>query len=209
MKPLYASLRRKRAWRQIYGRDRKPTWLEEGPRREVVAAREEGWLPAGASVVDLGCGLGYTSVWLAGLGHEVLGIDRSGYALEQARARYDGPNLTLRRANLVRPVPHLRPYDVVLDLLFLHQLAPDLHQAYADNLRRVCAPGTRLLYLSRLSHPKGVRFTREEKAAYVSQLLGPTFELELVQRAEMQASRVTDKVWNGVELRFRCGGDGA
>lgn len=209
MKPLYSSLRRQRAWRQIYGRDRKPTWLEEGPRREVVAAREEGWLPEGASVVDLGCGLGYTSTWLAGLGHEVLGMDRSGRAIKEARTRYDGPNLTFRKANLVRPVRGLRPYDVVLDLLFLHQLPADLHQGYADNLRRVCAPGTRVLYVHRLLDREGQRHTREEQAERVSQLLGPTFELELVQRAEIQASRVTDKVWNGVEMRFRCRGDGA
>lgn len=48
---------------------------------------------------------------------------------------------------------------------------------------------------------KGERMTQDEKAQFVSELLGPSFELELVQRAEMQATRET-KVWAGVELRF-------
>jgi len=198
------SLRRKRKWRRLYGGDRVPTWLEEGPRREVVAAREEGWLPANASVIDLGCGLGYTSQWLADLGHEVLGVDRSKNALKRARARCNAPSLTFRRANLARPLRRAKTYDVVLDLLFLHQLPAGEHQAYAENVRRVSAPGTRLLFVERLTHPRtGEKFTEEERAASIAELLGPAFELELVQRAEMQASRVTDKVWGGVEVRFR------
>jgi SAM-dependent methyltransferase len=205
---LGTSLGRKRLWRSIYRGGRNPTWLEEGPRREVVAAREEGWLPAGASVIDLGCGLAYTSAWLAGLGHEVLGLDRSGDALKRARALHDEPGLTLRRANLTRPLRNVTTYDVVLDLLFLHQLPEAEHAAYADNVRRVSAPGTRLLYVHRLSRAGSPRSTREEKAAYVSELLGPSFELELVQDAEMQANRIDGKQWKGVELRFRRrGGD--
>lgn len=210
MKAFYVSLRRKRRWRQVYDKERRPTWLEEGPRREVVAAREEGWLPSDASVIDLGCGLGYTSAWLAGLGHQVVGIDRSANALKQARAMHSEPTLTFRRANLARPLRGLPTFDVVLDLLFLHQLPQNEHKAYADNVRRVSAPGTRLLFVQRLLHPRtGERFTPDEKAASIGELLGPAFQLERVERTDMQASRITDRVWKGVELRFRRTGERA
>ena len=83
--------------REAWDRDA-PNWVEAG--RENWASREPGWgawgiperevgaLPdvAGMDVVELGCGTGYWSAWLARMGARPVGIDNSERQLETARA---------------------------------------------------------------------------------------------------------------------------
>jgi SAM-dependent methyltransferase len=62
-------------------------------------------LPAGSSVLDLGCGLGADSRYFAAQGHQVLAVDYSRPALvfarragdEEGRLRFDTVNLTMAR----------------------------------------------------------------------------------------------------------------
>jgi SAM-dependent methyltransferase len=44
-------------------------------------------LLSGGRALDLACGLGQNSIWLAGLGYQVLGVDVSGVALSAAASR--------------------------------------------------------------------------------------------------------------------------
>lgn len=46
--------------------------------------------------LDVGCGTGTNALWLAGQGFEVLGVDISSLAIDQAHDRMDGSNLPCR-----------------------------------------------------------------------------------------------------------------
>ena len=118
-------VRRRFRWEREWGKESKqPTWLVEGPREQVQAAREDGWIEPGASVVDLGCGMGNTAAWLAEQGHRVWAVDFAWSAIRRGRARYGTvPGLRLDRVDVTRPMRVDQPFDVVLDLGCVHQLA--------------------------------------------------------------------------------------
>jgi SAM-dependent methyltransferase len=177
-----------------------PAWLEDGPRRQVRAARDEGWIVPGASVIDLGSGIANTAAWLASLGHDVTALEFSKTATERARQLHgDVPGLTLECTDVTAPIRLDHRFDVVLDLGCLHQLPEDALSRYVENIHRVTKQGTRLLYLMRIWDSDAE--TPESKAAFVCSLLGDDFSLVLVERSELQKDGSTD-IRPGVELRF-------
>jgi SAM-dependent methyltransferase len=193
---------RRRQWDDRWGRaDFQPPWLYEEVRPQVEAAQESGWIPAGASVVDLGCGLGHTSAWLAARGHRVLAMDISNAAIERARALHDMPGLTLRRADVSRRLRGATTHDVVLDLGCLHQLPARVLPQYRANIRRLTRPGSRLLLILRIRAGDPGAPTVDGRAGFVGGVLGPGFELDSAAPLELP--------WNGdlpgrpgAEVRF-------
>lgn len=205
MNPLrraYARVRRRLHWERQWGDgSTHAAWLVEGPREQVQAARDEGWIEPGASVVDLGCGRGNTAAWLAGLGHRVWAVDFARGAIRQGRARFgDVPGLRIERVDVTHPMRVDEPYDVVLDLGCVHQLPGSARAAYGANVRRLTRPGSRLLVLMRVWGTESER-TPTGKAAALRGYLGDDFELVLARETQLQGDDV-DESTPGVELRF-------
>ena len=82
-------------------------WDPTGPMRPLHAMNPArvGWIQeriegrfgaaAGVRILDVGCGAGLASEALAELGHDVLGLDAAGQAIEAARAHANGRGLRL------------------------------------------------------------------------------------------------------------------
>jgi 2-polyprenyl-6-hydroxyphenyl methylase/3-demethylubiquinone-9 3-methyltransferase len=111
--------------------------LENGPRRALLrSALAE--LPAGAAVLDAGCGPGDFSAWIAGLGYRAVGVDLSSAVVAHARARH--PGISFHAAELEQGLPFADGSfaaawcSEVLEHLF------DVHAALAE-LNRVLQPG--------------------------------------------------------------------
>lgn len=96
-------------------------------------------LPAGAAVLDAGCGTGALSEALAGRdpGARITGVDLSEAFLAAARARVPGG--TFRQGDLTRLADADASFDAALSLLVL-QFVPDRAAAAAE-LLRVTRPG--------------------------------------------------------------------
>ena len=204
MNPLQrviARFRRRSRWERHWGKGRHPNWLVEGPREQVRAAREDGWIEPGASVVDLGCGMGNTAAWLAEQGHRVWAVDFAKGAIRQGRERYGTvPGLRLEQVDVTRPMRVDTPYDVVLDLGCVHQLPGSARPAYAANVRRLTRPGSRMLVLMRVWGGESAR-TPDEKAVSLRKHLGNDFELVRAEHTQLQGEHA-DSATPGVELRF-------
>ncbi|MCU1463981.1 MAG: hypothetical protein JWO37_4056 [Acidimicrobiales bacterium] len=193
---------RRRQWDDRWGRaDFQPPWLHQDVRPEVAAAHDSGWIPAGASVVDVGCGLGHTSAWLAARGHRVLAMDLSNAAIERARALHDVPGLTLRRADVTRRLRDATSHDVVLDLGCLHQLPARALPEYRANIRRLTRPGSRLLLILRIRAGDAGAPTVDGRAEFVGAVLGPGFELHSAAPLELQSNGDLP-ARPGAEVRF-------
>lgn len=79
-------------------------------------------LPAGSSVLDLGCGTGVpTARILTGAGHRVLGVDVSAGMLRLAREQV--PAAEFRHANMLDLPADLGPFDAVTSFFALLMLS--------------------------------------------------------------------------------------
>lgn len=83
--------------------------------REAWTALLKKWLPVPADVLDIGCGTGSLSVVMAGLGHNVTGIDFSPAMIEHARAKAEaaGQPISFHVMDAANP-PLDQRFDAVL-----------------------------------------------------------------------------------------------
>lgn len=97
-------------------------------------------------VLDIGCGLGDNSIYLASRGHSVTGIDGSPAAIAEAGRRADAAGVQVRFevADATKLTGYDGRFDTVIDSALYHCLDPDGRQAYAAGLYRATRPGARL-----------------------------------------------------------------
>ena len=115
--------------------------------RELVEGPEA--FPPGRAL-DLGCGTGAPSVYLALHGWEVTGVDVVARALAQARARAQDAGVTLHLVHgdvtrAAREVAGRGPYRLLLDAGCYHGLDEARREAHAKAVRRLAAPGAVML----------------------------------------------------------------
>jgi len=115
--------------------------------RELVEG--PGALTPGRAL-DLGCGTGGPTVYLATRGWEVTGVDVVARALRRARARAAAAGVPLRfvHADVSRlaDVPSVAGgYNLLFDAGCYHGLSDAQRAAYGEAVRRLAAPGAALL----------------------------------------------------------------
>ncbi len=136
--------------------------------RELIEGIDS--LPPG-SALDVGCGTGDSSIYLAQHGWQVTGVDFTPKALEKARdkARATGAAVNFVHAD----VTHLRqagingPFQVIVDNGCFHGMSDGDRDLYVNEISAVAAPGARLLMIAfkpsgRLG-PAGVAQTEIER----------------------------------------------
>lgn len=124
---------------------------EMGPRSELVGLVKGGRLSAArlapGRAVDLGCGSGANSVFLAASGFDVTGIDFSTVAVGKARrgaARHPGLPLRFVEGDVTATsLPGVQgPYDLLIDYGTLDDLGRAARPALAATVRRLSRPGS-------------------------------------------------------------------
>lgn len=123
-----------------------PTWDIGRPQPAVVRLAEAGAFTG--SVIDVGCGTGEHVAYLAGRGHDVIGVDIAERAVARARAKLDERDL---RARVVvgdaLALEGLGTFDTALDVGLFHVLQPDDRRRYARELASVVRGGGRAFVL--------------------------------------------------------------
>jgi SAM-dependent methyltransferase len=122
-------------------------WDYAHPSQELVAAVAALGLGRGASALDLGCGAGRETIFLARLGLRATGADASGPALEIARGRAREAGVLVRwvRADVLDlPLPSAS-VDFANDRGCFHHVAHRDRARFAAEVARVLRPGGSLL----------------------------------------------------------------
>jgi SAM-dependent methyltransferase len=124
-----------------------PPWDIDGPQPAFVRLAQSGNIIG--TVLDVGCGTGENALYLAGLGHEVWGIDSARAAIEKARTkslqRGIGVNFRLVDA-LALPCLGMT-FDSVIDSGLFHVLTDQERGEFVKSLSGVLMPGGRYFLL--------------------------------------------------------------
>ena len=178
-------------------------WDQQDPPPEVVDIASV--LPAGRAL-DLGCGLGRASIYLAQRGWQVDGVDFVGQAITQARLRAEQAGVSERVHFHQSAVTELcfldGPYDFALDVGCAHGLTEKELQDYHLELLRLLKPGAVFLLFAHLNEEN----TSPEEQNWMDEtilrkIFAHTFELERVEHGLTQVDDQTP--WRSAWFWFR------
>ena len=159
-------------------RTRTAPWVIGEPQQAIVGLEREGWIRG--SVLDAGCGTGEHTIHLSRLGYEVLGLDSSEPAIEQARRSAAERDVTARFA--VADALNLgdQPsYDTIVDSALFHIFNAADRARYVRSLHRVCRPGG-LVHILALSDT-GPGFGPQISDTVIREAFGPGWVVEDLQ----------------------------
>jgi SAM-dependent methyltransferase len=164
-------------WNQRYASGDLP-WDTGRPSTELqrVVAQQP---IAPCRALDLGCGTGSNTIWLAQQGFDAVGVDIAPLAVAQAcqRARAAGVSAQFQVADILHPPKFDQPFLFFFDRGCYHAVRREDPTAYASAIIQLLAPGARGLILAgnaRESHDDGPPAVTEEQ---LRSELGAVFHL--------------------------------
>lgn len=124
-----------------------PPWDTGITPPEVVEAVEGPNALMPGRALDLGCGTGTNSLYLARHGWQVVGVDLAATAIRQARrkAKKAGLSVEFHTADVTRLDFLQPPFDLALDIGCFHALDAEGWTRYRDQLGRLLGPGARFM----------------------------------------------------------------
>ncbi len=131
----------RRMWEETYERTsyRDLPWFSPRPYYWVVRAVRERWLRPGARVLDVGCGAGTNSIFLARRGFRVSGVDLAPAAIAVAKKRATRAGLTVdfQVADALRlPFP-TASFGGAVDVGCFHTFDLHLRPAFSREMARI------------------------------------------------------------------------
>jgi cyclopropane fatty-acyl-phospholipid synthase-like methyltransferase len=121
-------------WDEFFSdRDKSVPIFVNAPDENLVSYVETGRISAG-KVLELGCGPGRNSIYLAEQGFEVDAVDLSKTSLDWAKERADERNLTINflHQNIFDFTSEQVQYDFIYDSGCFHHIAPHRRMSYID-----------------------------------------------------------------------------
>lgn len=188
---------------EFYTSDRQLPWDDPLPPPEVIDLLA-GQTPGRA--LDLGCGYGRASIYMARLGWEVDGVDfvPQAAAVAAERAREAGVDARFHIAS-VTDLGFLRgSYQFILDVGCAHALNADGFYQYFNHIKRLLATGGKYLLYVRLREEgedmpqEGPRGMPEES---IRATFSDGFELEKVERGITKVEGM--EPWQSAWFYFR------
>lgn len=171
-------------------------WDIGRPQPLVVEFEQQGRITG--EVLDIGCGPGDNAIHLAGLGHQVVGVDVAPTAIEQARARAAARGLTMEFA--VGDATTLEGYDnrfdTVLSSGLLHNLDPQQQRSHVAALTRVLKPGGRLIQFCFTPAEHGELYSphpvseQQLRIAFAE----PTWSITTLRADRLQTNRLAERM---------------
>lgn len=137
---------------------RLPIWDRGVPDQDLVQLVEGAQsLPSGRAL-DIGCGTGTETVYLAAHGWEATGVDMVARALRVARRKATaagvGPRFVEADATRLQDFGIGGGYDLLLDFGCFHTLPTDRRDAYVESITRAAAPGATFLLVGFARPPR-------------------------------------------------------
>ncbi|SHX90449.1 putative SAM-dependent methyltransferase [Mycobacteroides abscessus subsp. abscessus] len=188
-----------------------PGWNIGEMQPEIAALHRQGRFES--PILDAGCGVGLTSLGLAGRGYEVVGLDLSDSAIERARKAAEtlGLNVAFETADLTSDIGYIDHFNTVIDGLVFHCLPYGLRDSYVRCLARALKPGGKFfaLVFATDAFPPNVEFgPRPFTEQQLRDIVGGHLTIDEVRRARAWVN-VPRRLPEGFEYRnVTIGSDG-
>jgi len=178
-------------WQEFYAA-RESVWSGNP---NVALVRETSGLTPGTAL-DLGCGEGADSIWLATGGWRATGVDVARVALDRAAAHAEAAGVRDRVSWEQHDLDVSFPdgqFDLVTASFFHSPVAPQ-RTAVLRRAAAAVAPGGRLLIVSHVDLPwaaerhPGVRFDSAEETLDSLELSSAGWEVEVVEHVDREAT---------------------
>jgi SAM-dependent methyltransferase len=182
-------------------------WVIDEPQAAIVELQRAGWIHS--KVLDIGCGTGEHTILLTRLGYDVLGIDFSPHAVEQARASAAEKGVDARFE--VADAMNLGSdpgYQTVVDSALFHIFDDADRARYVSSLHAAVRPGglVHVLALSDAGRGFGPQVSETDirgafGEGWVLEALDTTTYRGVVQEAQAEAiglpvgTRVDEPAW--------------
>jgi len=160
--------RREREFHDRWAADVDPRSLDPAHLAECPTTPETTWALRqmgelrGKRVLDLGCGYGETTAWLAIQGARVDAVDISPRMVEVSRALAERVGVADRVTFHVAPGEQLPFVDGSFDAAFGHDVLHHLDlERGRDEIRRVLNPGSRAVFVEPLGHNPVINLFRD------------------------------------------------
>jgi SAM-dependent methyltransferase len=142
-------------WNERYIANELP-WDSGVASKELIRVLDDEKIPP-CRAVELGCGTGTNSIYLASRGFDTTGVDCSPAALEHARkkASATGSSAKFLEADLCRFSLQLDPFDFIFDRGCYHSVRRMDIAGFLRTLRQLSKPGTRYLMLAGNANEEG------------------------------------------------------
>ena len=124
-------------------------WEIASPPHDLVDALEKTVVTP-CRALDVGCGSGNYSIYLARQGFDVVGIDYSPEAIQIAQQRAHDANVSVRFQVVdmtKESIPLQQTFDFIFDYSILHHIAPNDVTTYVHNEMSLLNPGGKLLLI--------------------------------------------------------------
>jgi SAM-dependent methyltransferase len=118
-------------------------WANQDPFPPLVRAIGAGWLAPPGPVLDVGCGVGTNTFWLARRGFRATGIDIAPGAIAAAESRRvpESTNPVFLEDDILASALPPAQFRAAVDVGCFQTLPPRTRSAFASRLARVLAPG--------------------------------------------------------------------
>jgi len=121
-------------------------WTESEPPKELVNLIKMGGIKP-CKVLDVGCGEGFYSIYLASKGFNATGIDISEKAIKTAKENAEKQNMEIKFIPL--DVDNLNKindkFDFIFEWAILHHIIPKQRQKYLENIKKILSKGGKYL----------------------------------------------------------------
>jgi len=181
-------------------------WVAGTASPELIQMVWQQDIPAGSRVLEVGCGVGTESVFLAVRGMKVSGLDISEAAVKRASqlAAIYGVQVDFRAGNvLALPYPAAE-FDVICDQGVFHHLYDDERATYCEQILKALKPGGKFLLRSYSDAiPGNEPQPRRIKSRELLNTFSKHFELEHLERvlSFSTASRSRPLGWHSIWIK--------
>lgn len=169
--------------------------LDRLPPISLQQAVEDRWFPVGSSVLDIGCGRGNMSAWLAGQGYSVTGVDFAASAVTRAQADYppdDYANLRFLVADICQPASNIGRFDCLFDRGCFHTIPKRRCANYAKSVTACTSTGGKFLLLHKAERTSSVRQRADRIDEKIKHFFQSSFDIIRVDPIDMLATAESD-----------------